>query len=165
MLTEGSKVRAAALGREALEWLREADLSPPAYARLAERIADVAGRAGDASTIAAVRRLIASEDGGRNLRSYSLALLTIDAFAAFARGDMRTTLSLVQRTSGPMFYGRATSLTMLLRADASAALGDRTAADSLYRVLADPSSPVIDGDNETFEVVRRAAARALATHR
>lgn len=159
--TEGSRTRGAALGREAFAWLRESDLSPPAYARLAERIADVAARTGDVATIASVRRFIVAKDAGRNLRSYTLALMTIDACAAFARGDMRTAFSLAQRTSGPMFYGRATSITLQLEADALAALGERTRADSLYRVIVDPSAPILDGDGETFEIVRRAAANAL----
>jgi tetratricopeptide (TPR) repeat protein len=163
--TQGSRKRAAALSREALTWLQQADLSPPAYARLAERIADAAARAQDAATIASVRRFIVAKDAGRGLRSYALAMPTIDACGAFARADMRTALSLLYRTRGSMFYGRAVSITMQLEADALAALGERQRADSIYRVLADPPPLIVDGDNETFEVVRRAATQILAAER
>jgi DNA-binding SARP family transcriptional activator len=163
--TEGSKKRAAALSREALAWLRQADLSPPAYARLAERIADAAARANDMTTIAAVRHFVVAKDAGRGLRSYALAMPTIGACEAFARGDMRAALALLARTRGQMFYGRAISLTMQLEADALAAWGERQRADSIYRVLADPPPEMLDGDSETFEVVRRAAAQILAAER
>jgi DNA-binding SARP family transcriptional activator len=163
--TEGSKKRAASLSREALAWLQQADLSPPAYARLAERIADAAARANDVTTIAAVRHFIVAKDAGRGLRSYALALPTIAACEAFARGDMRTALAFIERTRGQMFYGRAVSLTMQLEADALAALGERQRADSVYRVLSDPPLLILDGDNETFQVVRRAAAQILAVER
>jgi hypothetical protein len=163
--TQGSGKRAAALSREALDWLQQSDLSPPAYARLAERIADAAARAEDPATIAAVRRFIVARDSGRGLRSYTLATRTIDACAAFARGDMRTALSLLDRRRDSMFYGRAVSITMQLEADALAASGERQRADSIFRVLADPPPLIVDGDNETFEVVRRAATQILAAER
>ena len=160
--TEGSKSRASVLTREALDWVREADLSPPAYARYAERIADASLRSGDVATIAAVRHFIVAQDAGRNLRSYALSLLTIDACAALSRGDPRTAVSLLERTRGPMFYGRPVAITMQLEADALADLGNRQRADSLYRSIVDPRSQIVDGDGETFEIVRRSAARILA---
>lgn len=163
--TQGSKERAAALSREALVWLQQADLSPPAYARLAERLADAAARAEDPATIAAVRRLIVAKDAGLGLRSYTLAIPTIDACAAFARGDMRTALSQLDRTRGSMFYGRAVSIMMQLEADALAASGERQRADSIYRVLADPPPLMVDGDIETLEIVRYAASQILAAER
>jgi len=54
------------------------------------------------------------------------------------------------------------SITMQLEADALAALGSRQRADSLYRAIVDPRSQIVDGDGETFEIVRRSAARILA---
>ena len=78
---------------------------------------------------------------------------------------MREALALLARTRGQMFYGRVVSLSMQLQADALAASGDRQRADSIYRVLADPPPVIVDGDNETFEVVRRSAAQILAAER
>lgn len=164
-VTEGSRARAAALAREALAWVRDADLSPPAFARLAERIADVSARASDTATVGATRRFIIAQDGGRNLRSYVIALSTIDACDAFVRGDMRSVVSHIERTRGQMFYGRPVSITLALEADALAALGERRRADSVYDMLANPKASIVDGDNETFEAVRRAAALVLAAER
>ena len=159
--SEGSRQRAGVLSREALVWLQEADLSPPAYARLGERIADASARANDLTTIDKVRRFLVAKDAGRGLRSYAIAIPTVDACEAFARRDMRKALALLARTRGQMYYGRAVSLSMQLEADALSALGDRRRADSVYQVLVDPPPLIVDGDNETFEVVRRAAARIL----
>jgi len=158
----GSRARARALAREALTWIAAADLSAPAYARLAERTADVAARAGDAATVAAVRRLVETQDAGRRLPSYVLALRTVDACAAFARGEMAAAAELASRAWPGMFYGRSVGTVVLLEADARAASGTRVRADSLYRALLTPLA-FPDGDHETLAVLRRDAARALGS--
>jgi DNA-binding SARP family transcriptional activator len=160
---EGSAARARSLAREALAWLRAADLSPPAYARLAERTADVAARVGDHATIADLRRFLLEHDRGRNLPSFVRALRTIDACASFADDDEREAAELAALARPGMFYGRSVATIAMLEADALARAGARSRADSLYRaVLSGAAYP--DGDGEAAVPLRRAAARALARH-
>lgn len=146
--------------REAQRWLEAADLSPPAYARLAERIADVAARDGDLATIQRLRRFIHSQDNGRGLRSYRTALTSIAAAEAFARGDMIEAADLAAQARPGMFYGRSVGTIMMLEADASAAAGERALADSLYREII--TGDFVDGDHETLAILRRFARAALA---
>ncbi len=157
-----SSSQAMALVREAIRWISDADLSPPAYARLAERSADVAARAGDTASIETLRRLIVVKDAGRGLPSYERALLTIEACAAYARGDMQRAAAVVARARPGMFYGRPVSALVLLEADARMALGERATAERLYReVVTRGAFP--DGDRELTIVLRPFARRALAT--
>ena len=74
-LTVGSPLVARRLAREVLSWIEHADLSAPAYARLAERTADIAARVGDRECLAGLRQLIARVDSGRALPSLRLAAL------------------------------------------------------------------------------------------
>jgi DNA-binding SARP family transcriptional activator len=145
--------------REAQRWVEAADLSPPAYARLAERIADVAARDRDIATIQRMRRFIHSQDDGRELRSYRMALASIAAAEAFARGDMVAVADLAARARPGMFYGRSVGTTMMLEADARAAAGERARADSLYREIV--KGDFVDGDHETLAILRRFARAAL----
>src|SRR5207253_8953336 len=124
----GSPAKAAAAAREVLAWTEAADLSAPAVARLTERTAELAARADDRITIAAARRLLERRDAGRHLPSYHLALLTVDAAAAFARGDMLTAAAFAEAARQGMFHGRSLAHIALLEADARAALGQRDAA-------------------------------------
>jgi len=145
--------------REAQRWVEAADLSPPAYARLSERIADVAARDGDIATIQRVRRFIRSRDSGRELRSYRMALASIAAAEAFARGDMVAAADLATRARPGMFYGRSVGTVMMLEADARAAAGEHAHADSLYRAIV--KGNFVDGDHETLAILRRFARAAL----
>lgn len=146
-LTAGSAVVARNLVREALTWIEHADLSAPAYARLSERVADIAARAGDDALLAELRQLLARVDSGRALPSLRLASTAVDAFASFARGNMRDAASKAAHARDGMFFGMPTSILIALEADARAALGEHAAADSLYAlVLARPGPP--DGDSE-----------------
>lgn len=154
------RVNARRLTEEAQRWLEAADLSPPAYARLAERIADVAARNGDIATIQRLRRFIHSQDNGRELRSYRMALASIAAAEAFARGDMVVAADLAARARPGMFYGRSVGTVMMLEADARAAAGQRALADSLYREII--NGDFVDGDHETLAILRRFARVALA---
>lgn len=157
----GDSVNAArSLAAQALDWARSADLSPPAYARLAERIADVAARAGDPTTVTEVRRFIREKDRSGNLRSYHYASLMIGACAAFAAGDDSSAARLAAESSTAMFYGRSLATVLMMEADARAALGQEATADSLYhRILAHRAFP--DGDPETLGFLRRLATAAL----
>ena len=154
--------RAKVLVREAIRWMSDADLSPPAYARLAERSADVAARARDTASIETVRRLIIAKDAGRGLSSYKRALMTIEACAAYARGDMQRAATVAARARPGMFYGRPVSAIVLLEADARMALGERATGERLYRELVTRGA-FPDGDRELTIVLRPFATRALAT--
>ncbi len=156
----GSKVRAATYARHALAILTRADFSPPTTARLAERIADVAGRLGDIGTVTAVRDLVRQRDRSRNLPSYRLALRTIDASAAFARGDPRAAARLAEAAREGSFFVRSMATIALLEADARAALGEQGRADSLYRAVLTPRS-FADGDLEAMAVLQAIALRRL----
>lgn len=156
----GSRDRARARAQQALRWIREADLSPPAYGRLLERTADVAARAGDGATIAAVRRMILQKDAGRDLRSYRLALLSVEACAAFVNGDLRSAARLAAQARESMFFGRSLATLIMLEADARRALGEHDRADSLFRIVAFPGQ-VADGDPETWLALRPIAVRSL----
>ena len=154
----GSREHAAALAREALRWMRNADLSPPAYARLGERVADVAARAGDRRTLEAVRRFLVERDAGRGLRSYRIALTTLDAYRAYADGRYAEAASLAAAAQHETFFGRSLSTVMLLERDALRAAGARARADSLTaQLVARP--PGRDGDGDTWIVLREIAAR------
>ncbi|HUF31458.1 MAG TPA: BTAD domain-containing putative transcriptional regulator [Gemmatimonadaceae bacterium] len=154
------RAKARLLIHEALRWVEAADLSPPAYARLAERIADAAARDGDIATIQRVRRFIHSQDNGRQLRSYRMALASIAAAEAFARGDMVAAADLAAQARPGIFYGRSVGTVMMLEADARAAAGERAAADSLYREIV--AGNFADWDHETLAILRRFARAALA---
>jgi hypothetical protein len=155
------RANARLLTHEAQRWVEAADLSPPAYARLAERIADVAARDGDIAAIQRLRRFIRSQDNGRELRSYRMALASIAAAEAFARGDMIAAADLAARARPGMFYGRSVGTVVMLEADARAAAGERAAADSLYREII--TGDFVDGDHETLAILRRFARAKLAT--
>ena len=136
----GAPAKAAAAAREVLAWTEAADLSAPAVSRLTERVVELAARAGDEVTIAAARKLIERRSQGRNLPSYRLALLTVDASAAFARGEMRRAATFAESARQGMFHGRSLAHIALLEADARAALGQRDAANELYRRLLTPDA-------------------------
>jgi hypothetical protein len=157
----GSAEHAAALAREAFVWMLRADLSPPANGRLAERIADVAARAGDRETLVQVRAFIRRQDAGRGLRTYRMAEQAIDACAAFAAGDFPRAAALARATRVETYFWRTTSVLLLLEADALAEVGARDAADRAYGAVR--SWPVaLDADYETWPALRAIAARGMA---
>ncbi len=157
----GGRARAAAdAARAALVWVGHADLSAPAIARLTERAAELASRAGDTALVAEARRMVVGADAGRRLPSFRLALLTIQAADAFARGDMRSAAELADESRREMFFGRALAPILLMEADARAALGERDVALALYRLLLDVRASAGD-DVETWALVREVAAERL----
>jgi serine/threonine-protein kinase len=135
----GSAPRGRALLRAAVARLDSSDLSPPATARLAEMAAGAAAMAGDREAIAEIRRIVAKRDAGRGLRSHSYAQLTINAADALIRGDYGIAAGLLERTQKARFFGRSHEVLNLLDAQAAERLGDRSRADSLYRLVADPA--------------------------
>jgi DNA-binding SARP family transcriptional activator len=157
----GSAEHAAALAREAFAWIRRADLSPPAYARLGERIADVAARTGDREMLSQVQAFLRRQDGGRRLRTYRLAEEAIDAFRAYAAGDFRAAATLARRAREETYFWRTISILLLLEADALAASGDREAAAGLNDWLRAWPIP-LDADYETWPVLRAVARRGTA---
>ena len=163
-LTVGSTLVARRLAREVLSWIEHADLSAPAYARLAERTADIAARVGDRECLAGLRQLIARVDSGRALPSLRLAALAVEAFSSFARGDMRSAAAKVARARDGMFFGMPTSTLLALEADARATLGEHAAADSLYALVMERPGPP-DGDFEAKVMVMAAVRAELAAPR
>ncbi len=160
----GSKERSAGYARRALAILAQADFSPPTNARLAERIADIAGRLGDVRTVSGARELVRQRDRARNLPRYRLALRTIDAAAAFARGDRRSAARLAEAAREGSFFVRSMATVALLEADARLAIGEERRAESLYRAVLTPRS-FADGDLEAMAVLQAIALRRLETRR
>src|SRR5439155_5565499 len=115
---------------------------------------------GDGLTVAAARRLIVRRDGGRSLPSYQLALLSVDAAAAFVRGDMRTAAHFAEAARQGMFHGRSLASMALLEADARAALGQREIARALYQQLLTPKA-FAAGDIEPWAMLVFEAEKGL----
>ncbi|MEX1181976.1 MAG: BTAD domain-containing putative transcriptional regulator [Gemmatimonadota bacterium] len=158
----GSQDYARDLLREALEGTRTADLSPPAYARLAERIAEAAARADAPDIIRDARELIVRQDRGRGLRSYAAALDGIDAAAAFQAGNHAQAARLAAASRGTMYYARSVGTLVLLEADARAASGQGALADSLREGFRGPPT-YADGDDETYAYLQRVSRLRTAT--
>lgn len=156
----GSKEQAAEYARQAGALLDQADFSPPTNARLTERIADVARRVDDPVTLAWARKFVLGRDRGRDLSSYRLALRTIDAAAAYLRGDRRTAARLAEASREGTFFVRSLATAVLLEADALLSLGEAARADSLYRAVLVPRT-FADGDLEAMAVLQAVALRAL----
>jgi len=144
--------------RQSLDWLEGADLSAPAVARIAERVADAAARARDTVTIRRARRLVVDRDAGRGLRSFGLALLVIDASDAFARGRYAAAARLARDARQNMFFGRSLNTLALLEADARRAAGQGERADSLYLAIA--AGDIVDGDLDTWVALQPLAVMA-----
>ena len=132
--------RTKPLVQRGLALIESADIYPPAVARLTELLVTAAARIGDTTAIFASRRMILDRDAGRQLHSYTVALETVDACAAFARGDMRTAAVELARSRPATFHGRMDAPLEMLEAEARAALGERPTADSLYRDVAATAS-------------------------
>lgn len=142
--------------RETLEWLRARDLSPPAVARLSERIGALAARAGDESIVRAVIELVRQRDRGRALRSYIMALGTLEAALAYVRGDFATAARRAEAARHGVYFWRSLITIVQLEADARRGAGESAAADSLERLIA--SHQIVDADFETWAMLKAAAA-------
>ncbi|HEX6134257.1 MAG TPA: BTAD domain-containing putative transcriptional regulator [Longimicrobiales bacterium] len=153
--------RARACLARVLTWIENADLSPPAYARLAERTAELAARMNDRDALRRLRNLIDQQDRGRDLRSYRIARSTLDAADAFMRGDFATAAQASIQYRDSMFYARSNATVLLLHADALAAGGRRADARRILQQLAEQRvSP--DGDMEILPLIAHIAAARLA---
>ena len=155
-----SRVHAGELLQDAVARLDSTDLSPPATARLAEMAAEVAAVAGDGSALAELQRIVAQRDMGRRLPSHELARMTLDAAAAFVRGDYGTTVAQLDRSRHGRFFGRSMGTLAMLEADALERLGDHARANALYRLVMTPGGVSDDGD--VWMMLRSRAARALS---
>ncbi len=152
----GDREAAKRNAREALAWLRRRDLSPPAVARLSERIGDLAARAGDEATVRSTLTLVAERDHGRALRSYTMAQRTIDAALAYVRGDYARAASMAAEARHGVYFWRSLVTIVQLEADARRATGDTVGASSLDRLVA--THGIVDGDFETWSLLRTAGA-------
>lgn len=147
---------AASSAREALDWVRAHDLSPPAVGRLAERIADVAARAGDEQTIRATIALVRDRDRGRSLRTYVMTMRTLDAALAFVRGQYAEAARRAEEARHGVYFTRSLATIVQLEADARRAAGQTAAADSLDRLVV--THQIVDGHFEVWAMLRAAAA-------
>ncbi|MDP9179742.1 MAG: hypothetical protein M3O61_18880, partial [Gemmatimonadota bacterium] len=114
----GDRGAGARYAQEALNWLRGHDLSPPAVARLSERIADLAARSGDEPTVRAVIDLVRQRDRGRALRSYVLAQRTLDAALAYTRGDFTLAAQRAAEARHGVYFWRSLITIVQLESDA-----------------------------------------------
>lgn len=147
---------AASYAREALDWVQRHDLSPPAVGRLAERIADLAARAGDEATIRASIALVRQRDGGRSLRTYVMTMRTLDAALAFVRGQYAEAARRAEEARHGVYFSRSLATIVQLEADARRAAGQTAAADSLDRLVV--THQIVDGHFEVWAMLRAAAA-------
>lgn len=147
---------AASAAREALDWVRRHDLSPPAVGRLAERIAVVAAHAGDEQTIRAAVALVRDRDRGRSLRTYVMTMRTLDAALAFVRGQYAEAARRAEAARHGVYFTRSLATIVQLEADARRAAGQTAAADSLDRLVV--THQIVDGHFEVWAMLRAAAA-------
>ena len=154
-----NRVSARRLARDALDWLVAADLSPPANARIAERVACVAAWTSDVALLADARRFLKVRDAGRDLRSYRIALVTMDAAEAFIAGDYRRASDLLTPNLRLQYFARSIATTALLNADALAAAGDSAASRAAYTAIT--NLRMGDHHHEVWIGVRTIAAERL----
>ena len=148
----GDRVAAARHARAALDWTRRRDLSPPAIGRLAERVADLAARAGDEATVRATMALVSQRDQDRSLRTYGLVLRALDAALAYARADYAAAARLAGDARRGVYFSRSLTTIALLEADALRRAGQGAAADSLDRLV--DTHQIVDGNFEVWAVLR-----------
>jgi DNA-binding SARP family transcriptional activator len=152
----GDRGAAKQYAREALAWLRRRDLSPPAVARLSERIGDLAARAGDEVTVRGALALVVERDHARGLRSYAMAQRTLDAALAYVRGDYAHAASKAAEARHGVYFWRSLVTIVQLEADSRRAARDTIGASSLDRLVA--THGIVDGDFETWGLLRTAGA-------
>ncbi len=150
----GDRAAARQRAREALAWLRKRDLSPPAVARLSERIGDLAARAGDEATVRGAWSLVAERDRARGLRSYVMAQRTLDAALLYVRGDYARAARRAAEARHGVYFWRSLVTIAKLEADARRASGDTMGASSLDRLVV--THGIVDGDFETWSLLRTA---------
>jgi tetratricopeptide (TPR) repeat protein len=152
----GGAAPAASLARDALEWTRRRDISPPAVGRLTERIADLAARSGDIATVRASIALVQARDHGRSVPSYVLALRTLYAALSYARGDYAEAASRAEAARHGVYFSRSLATIALLEADARRAAGQVTQGDSLARLVS--THQIVDGHFEAWAAIRAVSA-------
>jgi hypothetical protein len=145
--------------RNALGWVQTRDLSPPAVARLLERVVDVAARNSDTATISAAAAIIDRRDRGRSLPSYALARKTVAAGRAYAAGDYAAAARLAYQARIGVYFSRSMNTLVVLEADALRAAGDLARATELYSLVG--GERIADGDYETWMVLRAVIRREL----
>jgi hypothetical protein len=148
----GDRAAAARYARQALEWTRPRDLSPPAIGRLCERIGDLAARAGDESTVRRCITLVRSRDAGRSLPTYVLALRTLEAALAYSRTQYADAARLANAARHGVYFSRSLATIAQLEADALRASGRRERGDSLAQLVA--THRIVDGHFETWAMLQ-----------
>jgi len=162
----GDRRSAASFARQALEWTRQRDLSPPAIGRLTERIADLAARAGDEATVRATIALVRARDHGRGLPTYELTQRALGAALEYARGDYATAARHTEIARHGIYFSRSLATLVQLEADAWRAAGQRARGDSLARLVT--THRIVDGHFEVWAMLQavtrlRDSTRALVT--
>lgn len=166
LVAGGGAATAGSLARDALEWTRRRDISPPAVARLTERIGDLAARSGDIATVRASIALVQERDHGRSLPSYVLALRTLYAALSYARGDFAEAATRAEAARHGVYFSRSLATITLLEADARRAAGQVARGDSLARLVS--THQIVDGHFEAWAAIRAVSAirdSARAPHR
>ncbi|MFN2397731.1 MAG: BTAD domain-containing putative transcriptional regulator [Gemmatimonadaceae bacterium] len=153
----GDPAMPARYARDALDWLRLRDLSPPAVGRLSERIGDLAARAGDEKTVRATINLVRQHDAGRSQRSYVMTLRTLDAALAYVLGNFADAARRAELARHGVYFSRSLATIVQLEADARRAAGQIATADSLDRLVA--THQIVDGHFETWAMLRAASAQ------
>jgi tetratricopeptide (TPR) repeat protein len=157
LVAGGGRAPAVADARAALAWTRRRDLSPPAVGRLTERIADLAARVGDETTVSAAIALVRERDHGRSLRTYVMAMRTLEAAQAYARGEYIDAAQRAESARHGVYFSRSLATIVQLEADARRAAGQTVAADSLTRLVA--THQIVDGHFEAWAILRSVIAR------
>ncbi|MGH7637275.1 MAG: BTAD domain-containing putative transcriptional regulator [Gemmatimonadaceae bacterium] len=157
--THSNGASAAQFGREALDWVSRADVSPQATARLAERIAAIGVWSDDRDLVNETRGVILRKDDRRGLRSHRIALQTITGCAMLLDGSAKLAAARFADAMSENFFGRSTSTVALLRADAIAKSGDASGARDIYAAIA--THMVADTDFEAWPPLGVLAKRRL----
>ena len=148
----GDQAAAARYARAALDWTRRRDLSPPAIGRLTERIADLAAHANDEGTVRAATALVRERDQGRGLRTYVMALATLDAALSYVRRDFSEAARRAEAARHGVYFSRSLATIVQLEADARRAAGQAAQADSLQRLVT--THQIVDGHFEVWAVLK-----------
>jgi hypothetical protein len=151
--------RARRYARDALDWLATADLSPPANARIAERVACIAAWTKDVRLLADTRRFLRTRDAGRDLRSYRIVLTTVDAADAFIAGRYEQASAILTLNLRNQYFGRSIATIALLNGDALGAAGNTAGSRAAYTSITTLRVP--DHNTDVWVPVRTLAAERL----
>jgi hypothetical protein len=100
--------------------------------------------------------LLRQRDAGRSLRTYVLALRTLNAANAYARGQFAEAAREAEAARHGVYFSRSLATIVQMEAQARRAAGEFAAADSLERLVA--THQIVDGNFETWIILKAAGA-------